>query len=111
MARKKSEKKAKETASADMSERSRKGYKEATPEIRALMNAREGAERDGHVAGMVEAAAIAMQKSEEVIPSPHGGVLRPMAADACDAILAELRRRYKNHPELIERHMKLRGLA
>lgn len=87
----------------DMSERSRKGYKEADPQIRKLMDAREDAEREGRIAGMVECAAIARDWNAGNDETRLG---RRIAND----IITELRRRYGAHEDRIAHHMRLQGL-
>ena len=94
-------------ASTDMSERTRGAKKANELNERALhlLRAADEAEREGHIAGMAEAAAICLPLGEERSGFRDGAV-------ACKAeILAELRRRYKDHPDRIEHHLRLRGLA
>lgn len=95
-------------ASTDMSERSRGGKSSKMLNENALhqLRAAEEGEREGHIAGMAEAAAMCSAAGDVV-----GGSFLDGANDCRDDILTELRRRYGADNPRVLHHLKLRGLA
>lgn len=78
----------------------------ADERILAVMRAREDGEREGHIAGLVEAAAMAQAYDAEVKGSDHHPVVTLR-----DRILAELRRRFGATDPRVLHHLRTRGLA
>lgn len=90
-------------ASTDMSERGRGAKKanELNPNALHQLRAADDGYREGAIATFAENIATMKKWNED-----HTTV-----GDPADWLLAELRRRFADHPDRIAHHLKLRGLA